>query len=128
MKITPHWLSIAAERVAAGEPEDQVLADYGWMRELVLDPKESIIQLSKDYRLCNERAYVLRKYTGINVSNGSQVHQFVANWPTFTGALYGLVERQIKAAGPCTLQESVNACERASQTIKKALSGDTSST
>lgn len=29
-KVTSHWLEIAAERIAAGEPELEVMADYGY--------------------------------------------------------------------------------------------------
>lgn len=29
---TAHWLWVALCRVAAGEPVDQVMRDYGWVR------------------------------------------------------------------------------------------------
>lgn len=32
-KVTPHWLWVALCRVAAGEPVDQVMRDYGWVKE-----------------------------------------------------------------------------------------------
>lgn len=31
-KITLHWLRAAFDRVAAGEPEQEVMADYGYVR------------------------------------------------------------------------------------------------
>lgn len=122
--MTKHWLSIAAERVAAGEPEEQVLADYGYCQAMLMEPKDSIIPLNKDHNLCNERrAWVLRKYTGINAKTQERVWMFVANWQTFESAACGLIERQIKAAGPVTLAEAVNACRSASQMATKILSG-----
>ena len=33
-KITAHWLWVAITRVAAGEPVDEVMRDYGWVREV----------------------------------------------------------------------------------------------
>jgi hypothetical protein len=32
-KITMHWLRAAFDRVVAGEPENDVMADYGYRRE-----------------------------------------------------------------------------------------------
>lgn len=31
--IGMHWLAVAYERICAGEPTDEVMADYGWVRE-----------------------------------------------------------------------------------------------
>lgn len=28
--VGQHWLSVAYERICAGEPEPEVMADYGW--------------------------------------------------------------------------------------------------
>ena len=33
-KIGAHWLWCAVERIAAGEPEREVMADYGYMPEM----------------------------------------------------------------------------------------------
>lgn len=90
-----------------------------------LDHKSSTIALNKHYRLENTDGtrWVLRKYTGINTKTGDQVWQFVANWMSLESALCGLIERQIKAAGPVTLAEAVKACRSASQVATKILSG-----
>lgn len=32
-RTTAHWLWVALSRVAAGEPVDEVMRDYGWVRE-----------------------------------------------------------------------------------------------
>lgn len=38
--IGQHWLWVAVERIAAGEDEAEVMADYGWQRAAAEMPAE----------------------------------------------------------------------------------------
>jgi hypothetical protein len=43
-KITQHWLRVAFGRIAAGEPEREVLFDYGYVPEKVEEPQAVLIE------------------------------------------------------------------------------------